>query len=154
MKKNLATLMLCIIAFGFGAGINNKAMSDTDKYQIAYVDVNKLVLSSKVINQAQTKRDNQTKEMLKWYDSANSEIQKQQSQEEKQALIKKYENELIQKKKSIKDEYTKEIAKADMQMEDAITRKGKELGYTLVFKKDSLIYGADDITAKVLPLIK
>jgi len=87
-------------------------------------------------------------------DSASLEIQKQDSKEKKDALVKKYEAQLTQKKKSIKDAYAKEINKADAQMEQVISQKAKELGYNLVFRRDALIFGGDDITSQVLPSVK
>ena len=154
MKKNLTTLVLCMFAFGLGIGINNIAMSDIDKAKVAYVDIDKLIAASQTIKQATLARENQTKEMLKWYDSVSGEIQKQQTKEARQALIKKYEAQLTQKKKSIKEAYLKEISKVDKQMNLAITQKSKELGYDLVFKKDALLYGGEDITSHVLQNVK
>ena len=154
MKKNLITFLLCSSTFLMGAGINNIAISNIDKEKIAYVDINKLILSSDIIKQANSTREKQAQEMFKWYTAANEDIENQKTQDDKESLIKKYEIQLDQKKKSIKDSYNKEVKKADIQMESAISKKSKELGYTLVFKKDALLFGGEDITAQVLPLIK
>ncbi|MBQ8476380.1 OmpH family outer membrane protein [bacterium] len=154
MKKCLLTPILCAFAFGLGVGFNNFALSDIDSSKVAYVNVNKLIAGSKTIKQAQTAREKQTSEMLKWYDSASAEIQKQQTKEARQALIKKYEAQLTQKKKTIKDAYAKEIKKADEQIDSVITQKAKEMGYTLVFRSDSLLFGGTDITSHVLPSVK
>jgi len=154
MNKNFTMAFSCIIAFIFGLGINNIAMSDIDINKIAYVDVNKLVASSNIIKQAQNIRDIQTREMLNWYDNANTEIQKQKTKETKDMLIKTYESQLQQKKKTIKENYTREVKKADNQMDSVIKQKAKELGYVLVFKKESLLYGGEDITSQILPLVK
>lgn len=154
MKKSLTTLALCMFAFGLGFGVNNMAMSNIDPAKVAYIDVNQLVSSSKTIKQAQANREKQTSEMLKWYEKSSAEIKKQDTKEKKQALIKKYEAQLTQKKKAIKDAYSKEITKADDQMESVIAQKAKDLGYSLVFRKTALIYGGTDITKEVLPLVK
>jgi len=154
MKKNLIIAGLCTCAFVLGFSVNNIALSNIASSKVAYIDVNKLTASSKTIKQALAQREKQTKEMLKWYDSASLEIQKQDSKEKKDALVKKYEAQLTQKKKSIKDAYAKEINKADAQMEQVISQKAKELGYNLVFRRDALIFGGDDITSQVLPSVK
>ena len=154
MKKNLIALMLLIFAFGLGFGVNNIALSNIDSSKIAYIDINKLTLSSKTIKQAVANREKQTAEMLKWYDIASLEIQKQDTKENKDILVKKYEAQLTQKKKIIKDAYSKEINKANNQIETVISQKAKELGYEFVFRKDALIVGGTDITAHVLPLVK
>ena len=129
-------------------------MSDIGLNKIAYVDTSKLIINSNTVKQAQNIRDMQTKEMLKWYDNANNEIQKQQTKEAKEALIKKYEKELTQKKQSIKDNYIKEVKKADSQMNNIISKKANELGYSIVFKKDALLFGGNDITSQILPSVK
>ena len=154
MKKNIITALLCTIAFGLGMGVNNFAMSGTNNIKIACIDINRLALSSNTVRQAQATRDKQTKDMLQWYDRASADIQKQESQEAQKALVKKYENQLTQKQKLIKEQYSKEIKRADSQMENVISQKSKELGYNLVFKKDALLFGGDDITSEILPLVK
>lgn len=154
MKNNFLIPALCVLCFGMGIGINNIAMSDTNKTKIAFVDINRLIATSQNVKEAQNIRDIKTKEMLKWYDGASDEIEKQQTKEAKDMLIKKYEAQLTQKKKNIKDSYTKELIKADIQIESAISKKSKELGYNLVFRKDALIVGGEDITSQILPLVK
>ena len=154
MKKNLTMPILCMLSFGIGVGVNNMALSDINNSKIAYVDVNKLLNASQTVKRANIARENQTKEMLKWYDNANIDIQSQATKEAKQELIKKYEAQLSQKKKTIKNLYDSDISKADIQIESAIAKKGRELGYTLIFKKDALLLGGDDITSHVLPDVK
>lgn len=154
MKKSLTTLALCSFAFGLGLGVNNIAFSDGTAPKIAYVNVGQLLAASKTIQAAQSAKTKQTEEMLKWYDTASADIQKQQTQAGKEALIKKYEAQLTTKKKTIKDAYAKKVNEADKQIDAAITDKSKALGYTYVFRKEALLVGGDDITAQILPLVK
>ena len=154
MKKFLLTSVLCAFAFGLGLGINNFAFCDGTAPKIAYVNVSKLLASSKVIKAAQDARKKQTTEMLKWYDSASADIQKQQTAAGKQELIKKYEAQLTTKKKTINDAYTKKLNEADKQIESVLSQKAKELGYDIVLRGDSVLFGGTDITAHVAPLVK
>ena len=154
MKKNLLTLVLCSFAFGLGFGLNNIAMSDGGAQKIGYVDVAKLLSSSKNLKAAETARENQTKDLLKWYDTAGADIQKQSTDAAKQAAIKKYEAQLTQKKKTIKDAYLKKVSEADNQLMSVITQKSKELGYDIVLRSDAILYGGTDITAQIVPLVK
>ncbi len=156
MKKSLITLALCSFCFGLGFGLNNIAFSDTaaaDK-KIGYVNVDKILSSSKALKSADEQKVKSTTEMLKWYDTASADIQKQKTPEARKELIKKYEAQLTQKKKSIKDTYSKKVAEIDAQLNDAITKKSKEMGYDLVLRKDSVLYGGEDITSSILPLVK
>ena len=154
MKKNLLTLALCSLAFGIGFGLNNVAFSNLPASKVAYVDVPKLLAASKTLKSAEETRLKQTKDMLKWYDTASADIQKQSTPAGKQTLIKKYEEQLTQKKKAIKDAYAKKVSSVDTQLDTAISQKAKALGYGYVFRKDALLFGGTDITAQVLPLVK
>ena len=154
MKKILMTMILCSFAFGLGLGMNNFAMSDIAGAKIAYIDVNKLLASSKVIKAAENTRQKETIDILKWYDAAAAEINSQQSKDARQKLINKYEAELTAKKKVTNDNYARKIKEADNQIDGVITQKAKELGYNLVFRRESLLFGGDDITSYVLPLVK
>ena len=154
MKKNLVALVLCSLAFGAGFGLNNVAFSDMKTAKVAYVDVSKLLAASKTIKSAEEARTKQTKDMLAWYNTASADIKKHSTKAGKDALIKKYEAQLTQKKKTIKDNYAKKINEVDSQLDKLITDKAKGLGYDLVFRKDALLYGGTDITAQILPSVK
>lgn len=154
MKKSLLTLTLCAFAFGLGFGANNIAFSDNATLKVAYVNVPKLLSASKTLKAAQDTQLKQTKDMLKWYDTASADIQKQSTKAGKDALIKKYEAQLTQKKKTIKDTYAKKVNQVDAQLDSAITTKAQAMGYDLVLRKDSVLYGGTDITAQILPLVK
>lgn len=155
MKKSVVTLALCAFAFGLGFGLNNIAFSNAPAgTKIAYVDVSKLLASSQVLKSAEQTRAKQTQEMLKWYDTASADIQKQKTKEGKTALIKKYEAQLTQKKKTIKDGYIKKVTEVDKQLDTAISTKAKAMGYDLVLRKDSVLFGGVDITSQILPSVK
>lgn len=154
MKKNVVTLVLCAFAFGVGFGLNNVAFSSAAAPKIAYINVSKLLQTSKVLKAAEDQRTRDTKEMLKWYDNASAEIQKQTSASAKQNMVKKYEADLTKKKKAIKDAYSKKVVEVDKQLDTVISQKAKSLGYTLVLRKDSVLFGGDDITNQIVPLVK
>lgn len=154
MKKSLLSIAVFAFAFGLGFGVNNIAFSDVAPAKVAYVNVPKLLNASKSLKAAQEAQIKQTKDMLKWYDTASADIQKQTTKAGKDVLIKKYETQLTQKKKSIKDSYAKKVNEVDTQLDNAITTKAKAMGYELVFRKDALLMGGTDITAQILPLVK
>ncbi len=154
MKKALLTMGLCAFAFGLGMGVNNIAFSDAAMPKIACVNVGQLLAASKTLKAAEDAKAKSTKDMLKWYNTASADIQKQKTKESKAAAIKKYEAQLTQKKKAIKDAYAKKVNAVDKQLDSVITQKAKGLGYTIVFRKDAVLYGGTDITSQILPLVK
>ena len=153
MKKNLIVLPLCFLAFGLGFSVNNCALSNVDN-KIAVVDIQKLASASATVQNARKIREHQTKEMLNLYDSVSSEIQKQQTEELRQSLIKKYEAQLNQKKTSIQNSYTKELEKADNQISSVISQQANKSGYSIVLRKDGILFGGEDITSSILPYVK
>ncbi len=154
MKKTLTAIFIFAFAFGLGFGLNNVAFSSMGNLKVATVNVPKLLVASKTLKAAQDARDKQTQEMLKWYSTASADIAKQSTAQGKQALVKKYEAQLDVKKKAIKDSYSKKVAEIDAQLNSAITTRAKAMGYDLVFRKESLLFGGTDITTSILPLVK
>ena len=154
MKKNLLTLALCFFAFGLGFGFNNMAFSDGNNIKIGYVNVGKLLEASKALKAAEDAKAKSTTEMLKWYDTASADIQKQTTPEARKNMIKKYEDQLTKKKNTIKDAYAKKVAEIDKQFNDVITQKATAMGYNIILRKDAVIFGGDDITEQILPLVK
>lgn len=154
MKKILSTIFVFAFAFGLGLGLNNLAFSSMGSLKVAYVNVPKLLTASKTLKTAEQTKLKQTQDMLKWYNTAAADIAKQTSQAGKEALVKKYEAQLTTKKKSIKDAYSKQVTAVDTQLNTAISTKAKAMGYDLVFRKDSVLFGGTDITEQILPLVK
>ena len=149
MKKQLLlTLICCSFAFGLGFGINNVAFSDGAPLKVAYVNI------PQILNASKATKIKQEKDMLNWFKTANADIDKQKTQSGKEVLVKKYESQLDQKKKTIKNSYVKKVNEIDTQMNNAITQKSKAMGYDLVLKKDSVLFGGTDITKDIIPLIK
>lgn len=153
MKKSLLTLVLCAFAFGLGFGFNNVALSEANS-KIAYVNVTKLVQSSKTIKSAQATKQKQEQEMLTWFKNASAEINKQKTKEAKDSMVKKYESQLTQKKKAISDAYVKKVEEVDKQLNVVIQQKAQSMGYNLVLRKESVLFGGVDITDSILPLVK
>ena len=154
MKRKILTLALCSFTFALGLGFNNIAFSDLKTQKIAYVEVTKLLSTSKALKSAESARTKSTNEMLKWYDTASADIKKQKTEAGQKALVKKYEAQLTQKKKTINDTYSKKVKQVDAQILNVIAQKAEALGYDVVLKSDIVLYGGDDITKEILPLVK
>lgn len=153
MKKSLLTIVLCAFAFGLGFGLNNVALSNVAASKIAYVNVGKLLTSSNTIKTAQSTKDKQAQELQKLIATANADVQKA-AQKDKAAVAKKYEAQIKTKRESIQSAYTKKLMEVDKQLETAIATKAKALGYDIVLRSDSVLYGSSDITAQIVPLVK
>ena len=111
-------------------------------------------MASKTVKQAQETRDRQTKEMLNWYDSASNEIEKQQTKEGKEKLLKKYNTEFAKKKEDIAKNYQTKLQAIDKSITETIATQAKLKGYDMVISKGVVVYGGDDITADVSKVVK
>lgn len=146
MKKLLiTTLLLSVIA------ISNAAMADT---KIAVVDANVLVAKSAQVQALKKEQKEKIQELDKWLKTAKADIEKQQTQEGKEKLIKKYDNELAKKREAIQDNYEKKLKTIDKSISETIAQQAKLKGYDIVLSKGVVFYGGDDITADLIKIVK
>ena len=103
--------------------------------KIVYVDIQKVVTSSKAGISAQAELESQAKKF-------KEEIEKKQkageSQTQIQAFAEEKQKELLQKRQEIAEKFMKTLQKA-------ITEYSKSKGYKLVLDKNSLLYGKPEL---------
>ena len=159
-QKYFTTSLIAISAFLLGAGINNVAHSEAVKtvnpqgIKIGVVDVNQVVSSSQQVKALKAQQDAKKKELVKWLDTVKTDIQKQSSQENKVKLAQKYDKELIKKQEASKNEYIKKLEAIDKSISKTINDTAKAKGYTIVFTKNSVLYGGYDLTAEIKKVVK
>ena len=147
MKKVLATTLLLT-----ALGISNFAMADT---KIAVVDIQALVNKSSQVQALKKENEAKAKDMQKWLKTVQEDIQKQQTNEGKEKLAKKYQNELKKKQEAIKKEYTQKLQTIDKNISSLIVNEAKAKGYDLVItKQGDVLYGGLDITKDLMKAVK
>ncbi len=103
--------------------------------KIVYVDIQKVVTSSKAGISAQAELESQAKKF-------KEEIEKKQKAGEPQAQIQAFaeekQKELLEKRQEIAEKFMKTLQKA-------ITEYSKSKGYKLVLDKNSLLYGKPEL---------
>ena len=147
------TAIACLV-LGIVIGANNFAMSDISTQKIAVVDIQSVVAKS---TQVKTLKDEQTKkaeELAKWLDSVNADVKKQTTEENKQKLLKKYNDELARKKETNAKEYAQKLSAIDKNISDTIASQAKLKGYDIVIAKSSVLYGGEDITEQIAKALK
>ena len=147
MKKLLAaTLLLTTL------GISNLAMADT---KIAVVDIQALVNKSSQVQALKKDNEAKAKDLQKWLNTVQADIQKQQTQEGKEKLTKKYEEDLKKKQEAIKKEYAQKLQAIDKSITETIVNEAKAKGYDLVITKHGdVLYGGLDITKDLMKSVK
>ncbi len=159
-QRIFMTSLIAVSAFLLGAGINNIAHSEVASninpqgIKIGVVDVNEVVSSSAQVKALKAQQDAKKKELVKWLETVKADIQKQTSQENKVKLAQKYDKELIKKQEASKNEYIKKLEAIDKSISKTINDTAKAKGYTIVFTKNSVLYGGYDLTAEIKKVVK
>ena len=147
MKKLLvSTLLLATL------GITNAAMADT---RIAVVDVQAIVASSSQVQALKKEQQTKLQELDKWLKKVKEDVDKQQTKEGKEKLLKKYDGEFLKKQNYIKSNYAKKLQAIDVNITQAIANEAKAKGYNLVLSKQGqVLYSSDDLTANIQKAVK
>lgn len=147
MKKELKILTLTGFAFALGFGINNFAMSDTTQTSnIAVVDVAKLIESSDKVKSLKSEQAKNMEDLTKLAQSAKADIEKQSTEENKEKLAKKYQETINQRRQNNAENYAKQLAVIDKDVDNLVKQKAKSSNYNLILAKSSVLYGGEDIT--------
>ncbi|MBQ3311996.1 OmpH family outer membrane protein [bacterium] len=147
MKKLLVTTLLLATM-----GITNAAMADT---KIAVVDVQAVVASSSQVQALKKEQQTKLQELDKWLKTVKADVDKQQTKEGKEKLIKKYDAEFIKKQEDIRANYGKKLQAIDVDITKAIANEARTKGYNLVLSKQGqVLYSSDDLTANIQKAVK
>ena len=145
MKKTLVTLSI----MGLLSGISMAAVQN-----IAVVDVNAVVAKSAQVQSLKKEQQTKIQDLEKWLKTAQADVQKQQTQEGKEKLLKKYNTEFEKKKADIAKNYQTRLQAVDKSITETITATAKAKGYNMVISKSMVIMGGDDITADIQKIVK
>ena len=103
MKKLLVTTLLLATM-----GITNAAIADT---KIAVVDVPAVVNKSAQVQALKKEQQTKMQDLEKWLKTVRADVEKQQTQEGKEKLVKKYDAEFAKKKEEDKSDANKKLKK-------------------------------------------
>ena len=162
MKKQILTLAIATFAFVSGMGLNSAAISKEAAdpaaipagYKVAIVDVAQVVAASKEVQALRQEQESKMIELQKWLETVRADVQKQSTEENKQKLIKKYDEEFAKKQEAIKKNYASKLASIDKNISSVITKTAKEKGYNLVLSRGIVLYGGEDITSEIAKAVK
>ena len=145
MKKSLLSLSMVALLSGV-------SMAATQN--IAVVDVNAIVAKSAQVAALKKEQQTQVADLEKWLKTAQADVQKQQTKEGQEKLLKKYNAEFAKKKEAIAKDYKTKLSAVDKSITETITTKAKALGYDMVIAKSMVIMGGDDITKEIQKMVK
>lgn len=145
MKKVLSLTLMALI---LGSGIA------TAEQKIAVVDVQAVVSKSAQVQALKKEQQAKMQDLEKWLKTAQTDVEKQQTKEGKEKLLKKYNAEFAKKKEAIAKDYAARLQAVDKSITETISTTAKAKGYNMVISKGVVVFGGDDITADVQKVVK
>lgn len=145
MKK---TLLLVLTTLILSSGISMAAQN------IAVVDVTAVVAKSAQVQNLKKEQQTKMQDLEKWLKNAQADVQKQQTKEGKEKLLKKYNAEFAKKKEAIVKDYAAKLKAVDKSITETISATAQAKGYNMVISKSVVVFGGDDITADVQKVVK
>ena len=153
MKNHVKLFAVMVAAFAVGFGVNNFATGDVPS-RIAVVDVNTVVAKSSEVQALKKEQETKMQELQTWLNTVRADVAKQQTQEGKEKLVKKYDAEFAKKQEAIKENYAKKLKAIDKSISSVIAQEAKNQNYDVVLSKGAVLYGGKDITKDITKLVK
>lgn len=123
-------------------------------FNVAIVDVQKIVESSPEISALKTSRKNDMESLVKFAETARDDVAKEANETKKKTLEDSYNKELNIRKVNFDNEYSKKLSDYDKNVTTIISNKAKTLGYDLVLTKSCVLNGGVDITGEIIKELK
>ena len=130
------------------------AINSVNATEVAFVDLVKVVNTSKQVKMLKEEQNAKAKEILAFIDKARKDVAKTTDIEKKKKLDEKYHNEFVAKKENLDKDYNKKFEEIEKTISKVIESLAKEKGYDLVISKGFVLYGTDDITDDVIKALK
>ena len=133
-------------------GITNVAFANAN---IAVVDIQAVVNKSAQVQALKKEQQTKMQELDKWLKTVQADVDKQQTKEGKEKLLKKYNSDFEKKKANIAKNYQNKLQAIDKSISETITNEAKTKGYDLVItKQGNVLYGGLDITNDLMKVVK
>ena len=156
MKVSFKRILVVFAVVALGLGFNFAQAADVIQpgYKAAVVDVNAIVQKSAQVQALKKEQQQKLQDLQKWLETVRADINKQSTQENKDKLAKKYNEELAKKQAAISENYAKKLQAIDKSITATISNYARANGYNIVIAKGTVLYGGDDITEAVSKEIK
>ena len=148
MKKTILSVLI-MLSLALGGMLSANA-----EQKIATIDIQKIIDSSAQIQALNKEQEVKIQELEKWVESVKKDIEKQQTQENKEKLFKKYRDTYLTKKADIIKTSQTKVQAFMNEVSSAIESTAKAKGYDMIIAKGVVIYGGDDITEDVQNALK
>ena len=149
-KITLSLGAVAVLCTGIAVGCTIKCCEN----KMAVVDVQAIVNKSAEVKALKADVETKTQELTQWLVDVQKEVKSEKNKEKQEALLQKYNAELLQKQNELSKDYKEKLQVVDKGINDIIIKTAKEKGYKSVVSKSVVIYGGDDITEEVIKVVK
>ena len=146
-KRILPTFVLAAMTFGMVSAVQAEQ-------RIAVVDVQAVVAKSAQVQALKKEQQAKMQDLEKWLKTVRADVEKQQTKEGKEKLVKKYDADFAKKKAEIAKNYQTKLQAIDKSITETIAAQAKAKGYTMVITKGVVVYGGEDITTDIQKVVK
>ncbi|MCI1274041.1 MAG: OmpH family outer membrane protein [Clostridiaceae bacterium] len=160
--NNKMKLMVGFTAVVLGFTGANFANAATDSvadiapasYNVAVVDVQRVVASSAQVAALKKDQEAKAKDLIAFVEKARKDVTATTDEKKKAALEDKYNKELNTKKAAIDKTYAEKLQAIDTSISSQIGTIAKNNGYNVVLAKGVVLFGGTDITDTVIKAVK
>ena len=153
MKNNIWFIIACVLVFCVGYNLNDSAIS-FPKYKVAVVDVSKLLENSNAVRELKRSQEKETEELNTLISKAQNELL---NETDKDKILEKeasYRQQIESKKMAMDKKYSEKLEVINTNIRNVVSTEAHKENYNLVLPVGMVITGGDDITDKVVRLIK
>ena len=159
MKTNLKKVVLGVAAVGvlaylpaFSEEIKPADSQPAIKY--GYVDVNKVVASSKAVQKANKERAAEKKKIIKFIEESANKMNKEEDEKKREEMKNNFDLELTARKSEMSKSYGEKLMKINNDINAELIKIAKDKDYQLILTKDAVLYGGDDLTQDLIKVVK
>jgi len=139
-----------VVVFAFAGILFCHAAQVFAKQSVGVVDMAKILTESRKAQEVTGDIKSQQDEIQQMITEARNKISSATSEEQKKDLDKMYTDKIQQKNISIKSEYDQKVTDLRNSIAITVEKVAKHKKMDLIFSKDDLVYGGQDITNEVI----
>jgi len=151
MFRKLGSLAAVIAVLG---GLSFNVPVQAQDFKVAIVDVPQVVNASAKVQALKKEQQAKVDEIIKFIENARKDVASITDANKKKTAEEKYTKELQAKKDKMDRDYAEKLKAIDTSISDQIAAQAKLEGYNVVLSKGMVLYGGDDITAKIIKVVK